>query len=176
MSLKRFFPAILACLLQAITLTRCHSPAATFMSNGQSAFDAKQYDVAAIEYTKTIEAEPSLAQAYIMRGRSYANEAHFDLAIQDLNRGIELDSRSADDYLRSANCYNSMKKYEEAIAVYNKVISLEPSNAQAFTGRGRAYMALQQYDRFEQGNRDRPRVTQCLLPSRLDIQIYGGLQ
>jgi tetratricopeptide (TPR) repeat protein len=125
-------------------------------------------------YTRAIQLDPKLADAYNNRGVNYLNQKNYAAALADFTRSIEL-APSANAFNNRANILFSQDKTEEAIADFSEAIKLKPS-AEAFTNRGTAYqqtnrepLAVADYERAVELNPTfgRPYVLRGLLLLKL---------
>ncbi|MEX0678036.1 MAG: tetratricopeptide repeat protein [Pirellulales bacterium] len=87
-------------------------------------------------YTKAIELNPKLAEAYNNRGLSYGELGQDTEAISDFNKAIELNPKLAEAYNNRGLSYGELGQYTEAISDFNKAIELNPKNAPAYISRG----------------------------------------
>ncbi|MEL7079523.1 MAG: tetratricopeptide repeat protein, partial [Cyanobacteria bacterium J06582_2] len=102
------------------------------------------------DYSKAIELNPDLAEAYVNRGNAYLNLGEYQEAIADYNKAIELNPGDADAYINRGNAYLNLEEYQEAIIYFNKAIELNPNypnSALAYFNRGNAYGNLGEYQK-----------------------------
>ena len=94
--------------------------------------------MALTDYSRAIELDPNLAQAYFNRGDTYYRLHRYKVALVDLNRVIELDPNFAQAYFNRGNTYARLQQYEAALADYSRAIELEldPNFAQAHYNLG----------------------------------------
>ena len=95
-----------------------------------------------IQYTKTIETNPSDFQTLALRAETYERLQRLPEAIADYTKIIESNSEDLNAYNRRGLFYSMQQKYTETIADYTKVIELNPKDANAYYSRGLAYKAL----------------------------------
>jgi tetratricopeptide (TPR) repeat protein len=103
-----------------------------------------------IEYfSKAIQANPNMAEAYEKRAIHFYFQRRFDKAIQDYTKVIELKPHSVDAYLMLGRAYlrkkkgSGIKEYnqslERAIENFSRAIELDPQLASAYSYRADAY-------------------------------------
>ena len=101
-----------------------------------------------IEYfSKAIELNPMLTEAYEKRGVLYFFQEEYELMIEDLKRLMELDGPKAKDLRMLGIGYLKIGFYEEAVSRFTQAIDLEPGFAGAYSSRAEAYRFLGEYDR-----------------------------
>ncbi len=118
-------------------------------SRGDEFANSGQYDLAIVEYTKAIELDPKVAEAYNNRGRAYIHKGQYDQAIADCNKALEIDPGHTYAYFHRGYAYAMKGQYNLAIADFTKVIELDPKYANianTYYGRGVAYCAKGQFD------------------------------
>jgi tetratricopeptide (TPR) repeat protein len=111
-------------------------------------------------FTKVIQLDASVPQAYLNRGYAYLLKGSYDLAIADFTKAIELKPDYELAYGNRANTYLKKGNFDLALADINKAIQLRPDSADAYNDRGYTYRRM--------GNKD-------LALADLDraIQLYG---
>jgi len=101
--MKRLVLAVLVIFASACAAsqpTKIEKNQAEFYFNQGVAWNEKgDYDKAISEYTKAIEINPSLAEAYNNRGLAYAQgKGQYDKAISDCTKAIEINPSLAEAY------------------------------------------------------------------------------
>jgi len=130
---------------------------------GVSYFQLKKYEAAVADFTKAIELNPVVIEAYQWRGMAYESQKKNDLAIADYSKLIALSpkdnlaQRTKDNelhistaaYLRRGRIYHDQKKYDFAVHDYTKVIELNPfindEGGMAYWLRAAAYTDQKKY-------------------------------
>jgi len=93
-----------------------------------------------IEYfTKAIQLNPNLAEAYEKRALHYYYQWKYDKAIQDYTRVIELVPQSAEAYRMRGVSYLKKQLPDRAISDFNRAIEVDPQLASAYGYRAEAY-------------------------------------
>ena len=72
----------------------------------------KNYDAALADYTRALELDPNLAQAYNNRGTTYAILKNYDAALADYTRALELDPNYAQAFNNRGTTYATLKNYD----------------------------------------------------------------
>jgi tetratricopeptide (TPR) repeat protein len=90
-------------------------------------------------FTKAVELNPNLVEAYEKRAIHYYFQRRYDNAIRDYTRIIELKPNRAEAYLMLGSAL--LKKGELEPAIYNlsRAIELDPKVARAFGNRAEAF-------------------------------------
>jgi tetratricopeptide (TPR) repeat protein len=96
-------------------------------------------------YSRAIELDPYLKDAYLNRGNEFYNLKMHDEAINDFTKAIEIDVNYAFGYYNRGYIYSKLSKYREAINDYNKAIKYDPGHRKAYNNRGLAYFNLYKY-------------------------------
>ena len=104
-------------------------------NRGLARHRAGDTDGAIAEYTRALELDENLAQAYNNRGVAYLSQSNYQSAVSDFSRSIKINPNEADTYSNRGNAYRALKKFDEAIADHNRALELKPS-AEAFYNRG----------------------------------------
>jgi len=148
--MKRLVIAVLVIFASACAAsqpTKIEKNQAEFYFNQGVAWNEKgDYDKAISEYTKAIEINPSLAEAYNNRGLAYAQgKGQYDKAISDCTKAIEINPSLAEAYNNRGLAYAQGKgQYDKAISDCTKAIEINPSLEEAYSNRGLAYLLLGQ--------------------------------
>ncbi|MFA5393385.1 MAG: tetratricopeptide repeat protein [Candidatus Ratteibacteria bacterium] len=87
---------------------------------GNAAFEREEYDTALRCYTKLIEMEPDLAEAYHVRGTVYGAKSEYEKALTDFDRAIRLDPDYGEAYYGRAIVYSAQQEYGKAAADITK--------------------------------------------------------
>lgn len=96
-------------------------------------------------YSKAIEANPDLANAYYNRAITYRQIEEYDKAINDYSKYMELKPDVAEAYLGRGRAFFGKKEYDRAINDHNKSIELKPGVADAYFARGAAFHNKKEY-------------------------------
>jgi hypothetical protein len=99
------------------------------------------------EFSKAIEINASLAEAYCMRGICYHEKGEHDKAITDFTIAIEIDSSFAVAYCMRGLTYCDKGQYDLGIVDFDKSINIDSTFAKAYCWRGHAYRDKGEYDK-----------------------------
>ncbi len=94
---------------------------------GNDYLDKKMYDEAILEFSKAIQINPSLWQAYGNRGNSYYDQDKLEEAISDFTKVIEISRNSDIIYFNRGNAHFKKGDLDQAIFDYEKVIQINPN-------------------------------------------------
>ena len=95
---------------------------------GDTFFDAEQYDDALETYTKAVQLKP-IASAYYHIGWIYNDRDDYDQAVTALQQSIRLDSTSARTFDEIGYSFRSLKRYDEAFAAYRRAVTVDSTSA-----------------------------------------------
>ncbi|UCD30917.1 MAG: tetratricopeptide repeat protein [Desulfobacterales bacterium] len=97
-------------------------------------------------FSRALELDPYMAEAYEKRGLLYFFQEKFNQAIQDFDAFIRLVPANAKAYRMLAMAYLKSDFYEQAIAKFTRAIELEPELAAAYAYRAEAYRYEKKYE------------------------------
>jgi tetratricopeptide (TPR) repeat protein len=93
-----------------------------------------------IEYfTKALELNPNLADAYEKRGLLYYFQGKYDKVIEDYNKYLDFEPAKAEAYWMLGMGYLKSENYEPAIDNFSNAIHLKPKNLKSYAYRAEAY-------------------------------------
>jgi tetratricopeptide (TPR) repeat protein len=128
--------------------------AIVYYNSGLELLLDEEYTAAINAFTRAIELDPKLAEAFNDRGNAYFQIGEFEQAMIDYNRAVELKPDFALAHLNTGNVYHEMGDSEQAIAAYTLALELDPELALAYNNRayqnlvdGRFLEAIEDYDR-----------------------------
>ena len=90
-------------------------------------------------FTKALELNPNLVEAYEKRAFHYYYQRRYDKAIQDYTRVIELNPDAAEAYRMRGSSHLKNEELQLAIDNLSRAIELDPSVASAYGFRAEAY-------------------------------------
>jgi len=95
--------------------------------SGTMHFESGEYQKAIDDFSKAIESDPKLAEAYSIRGLSYSKLDEHEKAIEDYTKAIELKiAEEAIWYYHRAYSYEELREYQKAIDDYTKATESNP--------------------------------------------------
>jgi len=115
--------------------------------------DEKDFDQAVADFTRAIELNPRLAEAYKGRADCYVDyigehlgeTVSYDKTIEDYNMAIALDPTNATYYRSRAWAFDIAGDYDKELVDITKAIELDPTNAAYYRSRGLTYMDVSNY-------------------------------
>ena len=127
----------------------------TYMKNAKKHYDIDYFLGAIEEYTKALELNPELQEAYKYRGMSSHELRRYDDAINDFTKLIIMDDKNDKYYELRSTSYvakaidtfggRTEEYYELAITEAAKALELNPNNDIAHYNIGRIYVEMQKY-------------------------------
>ena len=107
-------------------------------SKGRDFYEDKRWKKAIDFFSRAIELDPVLSDAYLKRGKAYCEqeEPDYSLAISDFNEAIHLEPGSAKTYGERARAYYHLSRYARAIGDCNRSLRIDPENYYIYLLRG----------------------------------------
>lgn len=107
----------------------------------------ENYDEAMLDYTKAIQINPKMTDAYYNRARitlSRKDIQNPDIkkAISDLEKAVELDENFADALYALATAYKKLEDYHKCLVYLEKVLQIQPD---AIYAKALKKLILQKY-------------------------------
>src|SRR5437660_11581525 len=109
-----------------VCLAKPAAGAASHMQRGIELAQQKNFDAAAAEFTKAIEANPKDPRGYANRGTAYRQAARAALAAGDSE--------------------GASTRYQAALADFSKYVEVAPKDASGYVERGETQVELKQYE------------------------------
>ncbi len=96
----------------------------------------EQYNEAMLDYTKALQLNPKMTDAYYNRARITLTRKDIEnpdiyKAVKDLEKAIELDENFIDALYAMACAQKKLENYNEAIGYLNKLLEIEPDAVNA---------------------------------------------
>ena len=91
-------------------------------------------------FSKFLDHNPDVKEAYFGRGYSFAEIEEFDNAITDYTKALTLDSDNSTILFQRGLAYCKIEKYDLAIIDYSKAIEINPNDRANYCNRGRAFL------------------------------------
>ncbi len=108
---------------------------------------AKQdFKGAGIDFTKALELDPTLPEAWLGRGKVFYQLDDYSRALADLNQAVQLDPGSADVHFWRGIIRQEMKDFKGAIADYDRAVELGGARQLLLERRGNARAILGDYE------------------------------
>jgi tetratricopeptide (TPR) repeat protein len=115
-----------------------------YVYRGQAYSTSSRWDKALADYTKAIELDPKVAQAWRNRGCAYARQGQTDKAIADFSKAMELTPDKVIAWRNQAYDHRTLGQFDEAVIAYSKALELNKSDWGIFDDRGVTYLQLNQ--------------------------------
>jgi len=94
------------------------------------------------DYSKAIQLDPQLAEAYLGRANISRDKNKNDIALTQYNKAIELDTGAANTYYNRGILFIKEKKFERVIGDFSKVLELRGDSAMSYYNIGMAEFFL----------------------------------
>jgi tetratricopeptide (TPR) repeat protein len=109
-------------------ITATQISAQDYFEQGDSDYYQNNCDEAIADYTRAIELNPNLAEAYNNRAYVYMVKREYAAALPDLDRAIQLRPTYVNALMNRGDMYNYYYSinYERAIAEYDQVLKIDP--------------------------------------------------
>ena len=122
---------------------------ASHMQRGIELAQQKNFDGAAAEFTKAIEANPKDPRGYTNRGTAYraSNPPRLPEAYADFSKAIEVAPKDEVAYRERGMTAVMQNQFDAALPDFDKAIELKPDDAFAYKFRGFAEIGLNQWDK-----------------------------
>jgi len=101
-----------------------------------------RYSLAAEEYRRALEAQPSDASIHNQLGICYQRLANDAMARREYERALELRPRYAEVWNNVGTLEQARKRFKSAVRSYKKAIEIKPALATPWKNLGNAYLAL----------------------------------
>lgn len=144
-----FFLLLVALPVQAQALRSSKE----YVRRGLTRFGKGDLAGALADYSRAIELDPQMAEAFINRGKARKIRGDLDGAIEDYERALAIDPHLAFNNRDIPQAYTNRGYIRSgrfdlsgAIADFNKAIQLNPSDAEPFLKRGRAMLIAESLD------------------------------
>ncbi len=123
---------------------RVTNPAAARQAfdSGVRLLTANRYEESILNFSRTIDLEPSTYEAYRMRARAYVALSKLDPAVADFTRVIQMHPDDPAALVERGFVYLDEKDYAHATADANAAIAINSRLARAYNLRGTAVRAL----------------------------------
>ena len=90
----------------------------------------RQYEKALADFTKAIDLNPKLAEAWYNRGRAHSDLGQLDKAITDFSRAIELAPMLVEAWHNRAAAYLNLHQLDKAVVDYAEALRLDAKNVE----------------------------------------------
>jgi tetratricopeptide (TPR) repeat protein len=116
--------------LAAGSLSAGEDSASFYFNRGVGLYLKGQLDLAIADFSKALEIDPRMTQAYNNRGSAYDDQGQFNRAIADFTKALEIDPTYAQAYYNRGLAYARHGQIDRARADFNKAAALDPRYGQ----------------------------------------------
>lgn len=115
-------------------------------NGGVMAYHNGQYEKALGLFTKAIDIDPAMTEAYNNLGLTYTEINEEEKATEAFRKAISLSPELAASYNNLGYVFYRLGSYKEAIEMYNKAIGRSNDSSSAYTNLGNAYYKLEKIE------------------------------
>ncbi|HEY9791250.1 MAG TPA: tetratricopeptide repeat protein, partial [Candidatus Obscuribacterales bacterium] len=112
---------------------------------GVAALKANKNDVAVVEFSSSITANPNDTKALFFRALAEARMNNYKNALEDYNKVIALEPNNLNALVSRATLYNRTKSHDSAIMDCEKALHIDPNFLDAYRVRAVAYNQTGRY-------------------------------
>ena len=163
--MKRLMLSIMALILLGAGSAYGEDAMAYFNLGVQSSVTSKKIDY----YTKALELDPNLVEAYERRGLLYYYQESYEEVIQDYLTFLELAPAKAEAYRMVGMGYLKISQYEPALHYFTRAVEIEPQQVAAYANRAETYRLM---GREEEAMRDATRAIELRGDPRSRADAY----
>lgn len=113
---------------------------------GNYLMDVKKFDKAEFYFSKAIQMDSTLWQAYYKRGVLFFRVGRIAEAIEDFNSALHYNNRDKLIYLKRGMAFDELKMHERAIDDFSAAISLDADYAEAYVFKGNSLMEAGKFE------------------------------
>jgi tetratricopeptide (TPR) repeat protein len=111
-------------------------PVDDYMKKGKQLLEAGHFPAAAADFTKAIEINPKLAEAYQLRGWILFFMGKPEQSIADLNLAVKFDPKRYDSWTARGEVLRQLAKYDDSRKDFDQAIKIDPTKPDAYYLRG----------------------------------------
>jgi len=124
-----------------------------YYEQGETAYKARDYEQAVVDFTQAIQQDPTNTKAMINRGNAHYNLKDFEGAIADYNQALQINPHEVNAFVNRGNAYfmfadysgDPDEEYHQAIVDFNHALKLDKNEAEAYVRRGIVRYQLAKY-------------------------------
>jgi protein O-mannosyl-transferase len=110
-----------------------------YFGRGVEYGDLNKPQLAIQDFTKAIELDPEMRDAYKFRGSLYAQAGQIDLALKDIEKYLTYDPEDAVSWNNLAEIYFRQNKLPQALDAFTKTINLKPGVPDLYQKRAKVF-------------------------------------
>lgn len=103
-----------------------------YMKAGKELFQENEFDESVNLFSKAIEIQPMIAEAFFERAKGYFGGSNYKEGMADFKKALEIQPGNADFYMARASALSSISHFEEALADIQKAKLLMPARQKEF--------------------------------------------
>jgi tetratricopeptide (TPR) repeat protein len=123
----------------------CSKVSATFLSNGNAKFEAKDYAGALADYTAAVQLNSDSAEAYIKRAQCHSAMKKYDKAVSDYNKALKINPDTLQYMYMRGLAYLGAGNYKLAFTDFSAVVRKNPNHYEAYMQRGAACEGMENF-------------------------------
>jgi len=126
---------------------------------GISHFQGKNYEMASVEFNRTIQTDDSYKQSYYMLGYINEEQGRLDEAVKYFKEAIDRDEKYSEAYNALGTVYSKQQKWKDALQSFKKALDnkLYPTPHIPYLNMGRMYMEQKDYEKAVSAYREAKR-------------------
>jgi pentatricopeptide repeat protein len=130
-----------------------------YYMKGMSHFQEKNYELASVEFNRSLQADDNYKQSYYMLGIVNDYQGKIDDSIKYYKEAIARDSNYSEAYNALGAAYSKQQKWADALKYFKKALEnkLYPTPHVPYLNIGRIYMAQKNYDKAVDAYREAKR-------------------
>lgn len=130
-----------------------------YYMKGISLFQAKNYELASVEFNRSLQSDNNYKQSYYMLGLISSDQGKLDDAEKYFKEAIDRDSNYSEAYNALGTVYSRQQQWKEALKCFKKALEnkLYPTPHVPYLNIGRLYMAQKDYDKAVDAYREAKR-------------------
>ena len=132
--------------LSILTISSYSQNAKKFLKTGNTFAKADNYTEAIVHYTKAIEIEPNLTEAYIARAQAYEKISKIELAVADYDRASVISPKEETHFYNASRLYYDLSKYNKSMEMCDKALLINKKYLEVFEIKINCLIALNKYD------------------------------
>lgn len=130
------------------------SEAATYLKRAELSRSMGDYELALLDYAKSLQLDRTLAVAHVGRAKTFYDQGRFNDAVTESTAALELDGANAEAYFVRGDSLDELGDRTRAIGDLVKATELNPSHLVAHRYLGLLYRNEREYDKaIRQANR-----------------------
>jgi pentatricopeptide repeat protein len=120
-----------------------------YYMKGLSYLQEKNYELASVEFNRSIQTDSNYKQSYYLLGIISDYRGQLDAAIDYYKEALSIDSEYSEAYNAMGAAYSRQQKWKEALKAYQRALEnkLYPTPHVAYMNTGRVYIAQKEYDK-----------------------------